>query len=639
MRTATLSSTSFRLVAGAFAVACLTTLGRADVTIADYDDAEHFDYHVNYMPDLDQKRSGLPGNGSNFCVPTSMMNIFAYAAEWGFDDLDPGPGVWQGDVGYGTLTNFLDDLGGVMNSADGTSVGEWLDGMEYWLEDYPLVWTAYYKSEDYIPTLATAAEAASLGSLVAVCYGRYEFNPAAQPIVATDPESGHCVTMVHAHADDGDDLELWVRDPGDDGNLNSQSQWAYTIYDSVETMSVLQDWDEDSAYFPMDVTVINYDENDDIIRFLHKVYTITPAFGYDFDTIQLAVHGLADEITWGGAPTHDTFSPPNPSLTFGDVHIHPDLDSFVALVRGFPSGPMLMRADRRTGELSPLVSVPGATDFAVGRHRHLFVLAGNLVHRIDLEKPDVIEATAVLSAPAQAIATRDATDEVVVVSTSHRKMWLFPESLGSEVEPVFELAIPTAIPASTNPSIAVRESDGAVALVMPESPGVVWGLRTVDYTGLEFAQLPWSGPAPRSAEFDQLGRLLIGTDGAVWELARMPFGWWFFALVPRAESRYGDIEPSGTFRVLRSRTNFDERINRNDDIDTPAEILPEIGRLVYDCPGDFDNDGVIGFADLLSVLAKWGPCAGCPEDLDFDGQVGFGDLLQLLSRWGTCQVE
>jgi hypothetical protein len=53
------------------------------------------------------------------------------------------------------------------------------------------------------------------------------------------------------------------------------------------------------------------------------------------------------------------------------------------------------------------------------------------------------------------------------------------------------------------------------------------------------------------------------------------------------------------------------------------------------CP-DLDGDLVVGFADLLAVLADWGPCEGCPTDLDYDGAVGFGDLLIVLSAWGPC---
>lgn len=55
------------------------------------------------------------------------------------------------------------------------------------------------------------------------------------------------------------------------------------------------------------------------------------------------------------------------------------------------------------------------------------------------------------------------------------------------------------------------------------------------------------------------------------------------------------------------------------------------------CPGDIDGDGMVGFGDLLALLAAWGPCAGCPEDLDDDDEVGFPDLLLLLAAWGSCR--
>ena len=52
---------------------------------------------------------------------------------------------------------------------------------------------------------------------------------------------------------------------------------------------------------------------------------------------------------------------------------------------------------------------------------------------------------------------------------------------------------------------------------------------------------------------------------------------------------------------------------------------------------DLDYDGIVGFEDLLLLLAHWTEraCDGsapCP-DLDGDGRVGFGDLVQLLNAW------
>ncbi|MCA9290685.1 MAG: hypothetical protein KDA25_06125, partial [Phycisphaerales bacterium] len=54
------------------------------------------------------------------------------------------------------------------------------------------------------------------------------------------------------------------------------------------------------------------------------------------------------------------------------------------------------------------------------------------------------------------------------------------------------------------------------------------------------------------------------------------------------------------------------------------------------CTGDFDDDGVVGPADLAALLADWGPCVGCPTDLDDDDTVGPADLAVLLAAWGPC---
>ena len=52
---------------------------------------------------------------------------------------------------------------------------------------------------------------------------------------------------------------------------------------------------------------------------------------------------------------------------------------------------------------------------------------------------------------------------------------------------------------------------------------------------------------------------------------------------------------------------------------------------------DFDGDGLVTVADLLVLLAAWGPCPPpCPPDLDGDGLVTVADLLALLAAWGPC---
>ncbi len=71
----------------------------------------------------------------------------------------------------------------------------------------------------------------------------------------------------------------------------------------------------------------------------------------------------------------------------------------------------------------------------------------------------------------------------------------------------------------------------------------------------------------------------------------------------------------------------------NQDNDPVAFILTPIeGPLA-----DLNRDCEVGVADLLILLASWGPCndcGNCPADFNADGDVGVIDLLVLLGNWG-----
>ncbi|MHC4429298.1 MAG: hypothetical protein ACYS0D_11965 [Planctomycetota bacterium] len=55
------------------------------------------------------------------------------------------------------------------------------------------------------------------------------------------------------------------------------------------------------------------------------------------------------------------------------------------------------------------------------------------------------------------------------------------------------------------------------------------------------------------------------------------------------------------------------------------------------CPWDLDGDGTVGTADLLHLIASFGPCGDeCPADFNEDGVVSAADLLELLSNFGPC---
>jgi hypothetical protein len=90
----------------------------------------------------------------------------------------------------------------------------------------------------------------------------------------------------------------------------------------------------------------------------------------------------------------------------------------------------------------------------------------------------------------------------------------------------------------------------------------------------------------------------------------------------------GDLDGDGLDDVVMSTTFVFS--------DGPIAVLLNDGQVGI--PGDLDGNGVVGTADLLMLLAAWGPCppeGDCPADLNGDGVVGTADLLTLLANWGS----
>ncbi|MCP3902550.1 MAG: hypothetical protein GY715_02855 [Planctomycetes bacterium] len=55
------------------------------------------------------------------------------------------------------------------------------------------------------------------------------------------------------------------------------------------------------------------------------------------------------------------------------------------------------------------------------------------------------------------------------------------------------------------------------------------------------------------------------------------------------------------------------------------------------CPADLSGNCAADFADILLVIAAWGPCPPeCPEDLNGNGSVDFADILFVIGEWGSC---
>ena len=87
----------------------------------------------------------------------------------------------------------------------------------------------------------------------------------------------------------------------------------------------------------------------------------------------------------------------------------------------------------------------------------------------------------------------------------------------------------------------------------------------------------------------------------------------------------------------RNDVVFSFQENRNPFIDNPQWVACLfMDECDAECPQDFDNDGIVGAADLAILLGNWGPCEGCPVDFNGDGVVNAADLAQVLGAWGMC---
>jgi hypothetical protein len=67
---------------------------------------------------------------------------------------------------------------------------------------------------------------------------------------------------------------------------------------------------------------------------------------------------------------------------------------------------------------------------------------------------------------------------------------------------------------------------------------------------------------------------------------------------------------------------------------TSEPISVEVGLL----SADIDDDGMVGFSDLISFSNRYSQECTCPEDIDGDGIVGFSDLFILSNEYGrSCE--
>jgi len=107
---------------------------------------------------------------------------------------------------------------------------------------------------------------------------------------------------------------------------------------------------------------------------------------------------------------------------------------------------------------------------------------------------------------------------------------------------------------------------------------------------------------------------------------------------------FATLPPYASFVGVRSDVGIERVEIDYAGVEAIANVQSWGIEITPPCPADISADGLVGLADLLAVLAAWGPCAvGAPcqganvaTDGTSAGAVDFADLLLVLTAWGTC---
>ena len=628
----------------------------ADVVTSFYDNDLHYSYHVTHMPDIDQVRSGLLGNGQMHCVPAASVNLLLYAANHGFEDLGPGPGNWQSQATYPPVTNFVSVMGNLMQTTfvagnpnanppipnGGGTNGENADaGLSQWLAPYDsLVMSSHLTAPQYAVNLNNVAKSLIFGNIGAMSYGRYDVvgtGPGNIPIV--NRSSGHATTIVRAYRN-GNDMQLWVRDPADNNDSQfAQSQFTNRVFSVNEIQVYLQD---DNQPPGMELRVMpRLDDGSDTgqkIRLMDGFRAIRPKTGYSFSPSQQSL-GVNMPIGFGGIqPTQVIPSPFGPIL---GVTFHPQLQDFL-LIAGAKS-PELFRLNPLSGEGTP-VNLPSPPAFVktIGNGDTYVITLDNLLHRLTPEL--AIDASVTLQHdtvadesisfsftkiefdPGSATA-RPAS--VVIATMIDRKVMFYPTDLST---PVIR-----DLPSFLNGELldfAIEPATGRAWFCMSSSNslfGILWNATGVPQ--IETLSMP-TIIAPTGLDFDDAGNLHVCANGQLNVLERIAGGGW--AVDANSPLQGGTCE--GEFAMMRNNTNYDPSYHNTPswNANTPLEELV-FGEAVPDCTPDVVFNNAVDVDDLLAVINAWGTCEGfCPADIVADDAINVDDLLAVINAWGAC---
>jgi hypothetical protein len=617
--------TPLELLATAATLLCAANPLAADVTNKTYVNSSVYDYRITSMTDIDQKRTGLPGSGSMFCVPTSCFNLFAYAANHGFPVGGLPPANYMGAGQYDYVTTWLDFIGDLMQTdgSDGTTCCV-TSAYASLVNGSLLKRTTKYITSEFTPGQASMTQLACNGWIVSFTYGRYEQIGTMQGNPIFDRGGGHAVTLTRSLRN-GSQRIIKYRDPDNDSSLLTQSPYANKEYSPTTV----------TGWFPphglRNMTRL-FSSNGNP-RFIDALHAIRPIYGIQFENTDDAVGGgtikVLDPIPFEGSEGATLSDVPvTPFLTVLDVALHPDGASGLVIAKPIIVGTSsrLRTLDLATGALAIIDAAPQnlvKMDWS-GRNRIFAYDTSGVLHRLDGDGNPV--GTMPTIPPPSALAVDDASDAVWIVSVAQRKL---VKLSASSLAVLLTINIPTNVPMA-----------GDADLVFDPNNGFPWMRTDASTTLYGIKPGATAGPTIFTANLGSIesislsdDRLYVGGSNGikVYKPTASAPGWTFDNSSP-----FNGLPGGGRLAMLRNTDNYDPALHSGPAWQnlTTAEI-GDTAVDVADCLGDANEDGVVDATDLGLLLGAWGSTADV-GDLNQDGTVNAADIAALLGAWGPC---
>ena len=583
--------------------------------IASYGGPNSFSAKISRMPDLDQFRATLlpDGNGNGggmYCVPTSTMNLFAYAANNGFPEIFPGPGDWQVQSSYPVATLGIAVTAALMGTdpVNGTTGNGAFGGASAVVatsaKDKLCVQRIMSSGPQQWVRVHDIAKQVALGGIPTLAYGRYSVTglSAGTYVLAVDDDGnpdrngGHAVTFESA-APSGPfaDYALTVRDPATPDVPDSMQSAFGSNYTDVYSLTLRAG--DGGQPFTADTVYWKVSKEPGTIRLIDSAQVLRPCGALRFTNLPTGILlSLLSPSTLGLVPASVTIAAPAAGLA--DLAFSADASDAYALVVTSPAtgATQLRRINLANGAQQPFGGIPGLRGIAVGRDGRVYAHDGTAIHAFGLDGTHAASFTPP-GAPS-AIAYDDLRDRVVVLSVPRRSV----TALGKSLAPIAEAVVPAAIPMSGNGSIAVSPEDGSAYFVTSASDSL--GRVGPGMTAAEVSLSVIAGiSAPQRIACGDGGRLWITSQGAVRAVGKDDAGRW----VQDPSSPFHLLADQGPIAIMRSRTNFDPALHTGPgwrDIASAEDA--GLGLPIADCVADLNDDGQVNGADLGVLLSNWG---------------------------------